>query len=208
MQQKSLIETLIEKKRIIQKEKHTICMEMIKCRGLISKHGKVIQEQKDEIRALMNKNIRVNVETLVENLAKLWNVAVEDLDIEVQFPTTAIMGKASKKDMARIFGERKDISIRIYVQNLGNGAAFSTSLDLKAIQKNGEILYNCLDVEQKEENGYWKTNFVCQDYRNLVFIFSLNRLINFETNEYEGDFGRAAITAYEQDKAKEMEGNI
>ena len=39
-------------------------------------------------------------------------------------------------------------------------------------------------------------------------MLNLYNLINFETNEYEGDLGRAVITAYEQDKAKEMEGNI
>lgn len=206
--QKSIIEELIEKKSVIAREKSAILREMIQHKGSMRKHGEVIQQKKEEIKQMLHDSIFVNVETIVKNIAKIWNAKVEDLDVNVEFPTTEIIGKATKKEMASIFGARTDRSIRILVEFLGQWIVFSSVLDLNAIQKNGENLYNCLDVEHKESDGYCKTNFVCPNYRDLTFKFYLNTLINFETNEYEGDLGRAVMTAYEQDKAKEIEGNI
>ena len=57
------------------------------------------------------------------------------------------------------------------------------------------MLRDFLDVESKPEYAYYVTDFVCPDYKNLIVRFDFNRLVNFNSCEFDSKISELLFEA-------------
>ena len=178
----SLLEELrMRKQRIVDAGKH-IDEETSEYKLRIKKYEDLIESEKLKLRSIQNTQIPVSLETLVEDIAKKWEVNVDDLVVNIEFPKTSVGGKYKKYEFVKLqdyqcfINGGVDIKITIITKN--KSITIKRKPKLSDIQRNGQELRDFLDVETEKYGTFCFTNFICPDYKNLVLQYELRELLN------------------------------
>ena len=144
-----------------------------------------------EILKLYNTPIEVGADMLVEQIASEWGVYANQLDVEASFVDTIKFGKIGKNKFLKICenesfnGQIKCVlNVQSQYEGIFKEVTFELPINLNEIQKNGEKLRNCLDVETFFRGWALYTDLKCSDYKNLIFKFEFNSLVDTSKNEF------------------------
>ncbi len=178
-----------------------------------------INSAREEIQKIKESVVCVNLQSFVEELAKLWEAKTSDLDITIVFNT--IPGKFEKynwNEYGNFLHEYFSIpqTMTLLVTDNVNPHKRITTLEapfpllaLKAPQKDGKTLGALLDLVSEEISpNQFETSFVCKDYRPLIFRMDFNSILEREKSHQQknGQMSlstRALISAVEKDKKLE-----
>lgn len=178
----SLLDELRMRKQAIKDARQVVCVETIKYKSKIKKYEDLIERERGEVRVLGDKPINVSLETLVEEIAKEWKTGVENLDVRVKFFNTAKFEKMERNEFLRYYiNSNKDslvyMTLIVDSKNCENHFETAIGMDLFEKQRNGQMLKDFLIVETRY-NGKFITDFVCSNYKNLIFNYKFSYLID------------------------------
>ena len=187
-----LFEELIERNKKIQEADIFIMQEKKKYFEAV----KDVEEEKEinrkEVLKIRNKPIRLGVNYLIEEIATKWDVDADKLIVDVEFVDTAKYGKIGKNKFLKICeNESFDglIKCNLIVEYEGEGfdrtECLKLPLNLKHEQNNGQKLKEFLEVETVFRGWALYTDFKCPDYRNLIFEFLYDTLIDMRADEFK-----------------------
>ncbi len=199
----SLLKKLIERRINLHDIESGILEEKKKYEETIGVYKANAENVMEEIEKIKKEKISVNAETLVQVIANEWGVEVEDVNVRVRFYNTAKVGKITKDKFIRFYKE--DISKKVYltfiVDYINNQKHFETvvGFNLFDIQKNSQRLIDFLIVETKYDEEGYKTDFVCPDYKNLIFNYKFSYLIDIDKCVPINKNAEIIYKAYERD---------
>lgn len=195
---KSLLEELRMRKEAVRKAESFIQEENKKYRKKVAKSEAFVERENREIETLKNSFVSVELEKLVEEVAKEWGTSVDDLEVSVDFDV--IPGKYDKCNfneygefLHKFFDTMQEMTLMI-TNKFGvckRTRCFDRPLfllDLRERQKDGKILAQHLNLVSTEvEEGKFETTFVCDDYKNLIFNYRLKELLDNNNNPKSSD---------------------
>ncbi|MBQ9795346.1 MAG: hypothetical protein IJW36_00090 [Clostridia bacterium] len=195
---KSLLEELIMRKQAVKDAEQFITEENRKFREKVAKSEAFIEREKREIEALRGSFVSVELEKLVEQVAKEWGTTVDNLEVVLVFDV--ISGKYEKynfnefgKFLHEFFNTKQEMALLITDKHgvCKRCECFKRPLfllDLKEKQRDGKTLGQHLNLVSTEvEEGKFETTFVCDDYKNLIFNYRLSELLDLCDNPKSSD---------------------
>ena len=178
----SLLEELRMRKQRIADAGKYIDDETSEYKLRIKKYEDLIESEKLKLRSIQNTQLPISLETFVEEIAKKWEVNVDDLVVNIEFPKTSAGGKYKKYEFVKLQDYQcfinGGVDIKITITTKNKSIAIKRKLKLSEIQRDGQELRDFLDVETKKYGSFYFTNFICPDYKNLVLQYELRELLN------------------------------
>ena len=183
------IRELKARKQGLQKAKDFIEEKKKEYEAAIEKPAAFAEREEREIRALLASKVPVSLQTYVEELAKLWNTKVRNLDTTLVIATFS--GVIPMEEMLKELTEESCYSSKYNINFLvtyHDGPVMHcacinrpiTKALLKAEQKDGKSLVSHLrrEVIRIDGEDRSETSIVCDDYSPLVFDFTFGDITN------------------------------
>ncbi len=209
-----LFEEMIERKQKIKEAENFILHEELKFKEIVKDAQEEVKINQDEILKIRNKQIKLGADTLVEEIAKEWGVDVKDLFIDVKFVDTERFGVIGRNKFIRLCeNESFNGLIKCYLNvkcdkgNINRLISLKLPLNLLHYQRNGERLKQYLDVKSTFKGWSTYTDFECADYKNLIFEFQYDSLIDTRADEFKARDKKCEmiLNAYERECANKAE---
>ena len=214
---KRLFQEMIERKQKMKEAENFILHEEIKFKETVKDAKEELEVNKKEILKLYNTPIEVGADMLVEQIASEWGVYANQLDVEASFVDTIKFGKIGKNKFLKICenesfnGQIKCVlNVQSQYEVIFKEVTFELPINLNGIQKNGEKLISCLDVETFFRGWALYTDLKCSDYKNLIFEFQFDTLVDTSKNEFvpRNKKFELILKAYERECEKEAKNDI
>ena len=183
------IRELNARKQGIQKAKDFIEEKKKEYEAAIEKPAAFAEREEREIRALLGSRVPVSLQTYLEELAKLWNTNVRNLD--TTFVIATFSGVIPMEDMLKGLTEESRYSSKhniFFLVTYHDGPVMHTACIsrpitkglLKEEQKDGKSFVSHLrrEVIRIDSEDRYQTSIVCDDYSPLVFDFTFGDMTN------------------------------
>ncbi len=210
---KRLFEEMIERKQKMKEAENFIVHEEIKFKEIVKDAKEELEVNKKEILKIRDTQIKLGADTLVDEIAKEWGVSVENLTVDVEFVDTAQRGKMGRNKFIKLcengafYGQiiKCNLTVKSEYGGIDKQMSLRVPLNLLHFQRNGERLKNCLEVKTDYRGWSLYTDFVCPDYKNLIFEFQYDTLIDTMAEEFTARNKRCELilNAYERECEKE-----
>ena len=112
--EKSLLEELRIRKRNIDFAQEIIDRETIKYYESIKRSQEYVLQEKKKLEKVKEDILFVNLQTLINEIAKEWNANPDSLRVELKIGAKA-EGKETKKSMAKLFSGKKGLTMTLQV---------------------------------------------------------------------------------------------
>ena len=179
---KNLIQELNERKLTINNINNSIKEKTEIYKKEVRDAKKLIESEQRKIKKLQETEISFTAESLIEEIAKEWNVNVEDLNINLNTYLTKKKGKFKKEEFLEMyennFSNSENLQLEITVKFMEKNFYTCLPINLQDEQKDGRKLRECVDVyvERVLFIGYL-TDFDFIDYKNLTFKLKYKNII-------------------------------
>lgn len=156
-----------------------------------------IEREEREIRVLLDSKVSVSLKTYVEELAKLWNTKVRNLEATLIVDT--FNGELSMEQMLKELLSKSWISsyprysfsflVDYKDGSVTHSACISQPITgefLQAKQKDGKTFISHLRAEIiKLDEDHYESSIVCDDFSPLMFDFNFCYMLNIMENDTE-----------------------
>ncbi len=212
-----LFEEMIERKKNVAEAEKIITEEKIKYKERVCLADEEAKTNRKEIMKIRETQIKIGADTLVEELAKEWGVAIEDLLVDVKFVDTERFGKIGRNKFIKLCeNESFDGLIKCYLNiscdnaNINNFISFKLPLNLLHYQRNGERLKRFLDVKSTFKGWCTYTDFECPDYKNLIFEIRYDNLVDVNQEKFtpRNKNCELILNAYERECEKNAKNDM
>ncbi|MBO5955103.1 MAG: hypothetical protein J6Q13_03990 [Clostridia bacterium] len=214
---KRLFQEMIERKQKMKEAENFILHEEIKFKETVKDAKEELETNQKEVLKIYETPIKVGADTLVEEIAKEWGVSVENLDVDIKFVDTERFGKMGRNKFIKLCeNESFNGLIRCYLNVISNNTngynskSLKLPLNLLHYQRKGEMLKNWLEVKTKYKGWAPYIDFVCTDYKNLIFELTFNMLVDIHAGEFKprNKNCELILNAYERECEKEAKNDM
>ena len=175
------------------------------------------EEQSNKLSKIKNLYMPVDFKSYVKNLAQLWNVKPQDINIEFIFEEIGCWGMPQKQDIALAYASgsmRSEQPRNLEIVFTSKKANKSTTLEyslstyaFKSLQKDNETLLNHLDMEVKKTenvNEHYLAKLKLNDPSKLILYYQMYYLMAIRNNpDYFNQDSQIALINSVSEKAKQ-----
>ena len=178
----------------LKKTKNFIAKKKEEFEKAIEKPTQFVEREEREIKALLNSKLPISLQTYVEELAKIWDTDVKNLNAQLIFDT--FDEKMTKQELIRemlethIYSGKPKYSVAFLVDYKDGPITHHACIKrpiterlLSSIQKDGKSFVSHLqpEIDKIDEDNYEST-LKCDDYRYLAFDFSFGEIARVMTD--------------------------
>jgi len=144
----------------------------------------LIQTEQYKIKKLQDTEFSFSIQSLIEEIAKEWNVNVEDLNIHLKTYQTKQVGKFTKDEFVEMFennfSNSANLQLEITIKFKENKFYTCLPINFHDIQKDGRQLRDCIDIYTERILGLgYITDFDFSDYKNFIFKLKYKYAFDF-----------------------------
>lgn len=185
---KEMVAELNARKQGLQEARDFIEEKKKEYEKAIEKPAAFAEREEREIRALLGSKVPVSLQTYVEELAKLWNTKVRNLDptlIITTFSDNMTLEQMVKELLSEFLysSSKCDVSFLVTYKDgpVMHTACITRPITkglLQEVQEDGKSFISHLRPEVIKDGARYESSLVCDDYTPLVFNFTFGHMIN------------------------------
>ena len=209
---KDYLNSLETRKKNVIEAQHFIDKKRQELFDAIKEPTLFIGKQEEKIQQMQETEFDVDMKTVIEELAKLWKVTPDDLQITFNTNAAYSSKRCNTDDLMSTIKARKNCSMHFFViEKDPKGmsprfTSFSSPLILDKPQADGKPLINHVQADVKQKDNKFYVDLMIDDYKNIVIRSKIENLISFDELGAvvpKDDRSSAIINAIDRNHAKD-----